>query len=323
MHTVVDTKLKRQVGSDGSVNSLPPSKPECMSLPKSTQQYKSGVCLVALALAGCGGAGGPNMTALEPTNSPLVVGATLSVPAGYPLVWSDEFDIAGLPNPAKWEYDTSRNKAGWYNEEKQYYSRARIENAEVRDGNLVITARNEKLFSEPDWGGQSYTSARLITKGRADWTYGFYEIRAKVPCGKGTWSAIWMLGSQGEWPAGGELDIMEHVGKEPSRILSTVHTGAASGGDGPGASTQVPDACAAFHTYQMLWTPQQASFGVDGKIHFTYTNPGSGTAKWPFDASQFMILNVAIGGFLGGVIDDSIFPVRMEVDYVRVYQKAK
>jgi beta-glucanase (GH16 family) len=279
--------------------------------------------VIALCLSGCGGAGGPSMTTSESANPSAAASASLALPANYALVWSDEFSTPGLPDPAKWEYDTGRNKLGWHNEEKQYYSRARIENSEVRNGNLIITARNEKLSSEADWGGQSYTSARLLTKGKAEWTYGYYEIRAKVPCGKGTWSAIWMLGSQGEWPAGGELDIMEHVGKEPSRILSTVHTAAASAGNGPGSSTQVPDACSAFHTYQMLWTPQQANFGVDGKSHFVYTNPGTGNAKWPFDASQFMILNVALGGHLGGPIDDSIFPLSMEVDYVRVYQQAK
>lgn len=298
--------------------------PRRFTLGRDPKQRNGCACFIALALAGCGATGGtkePSAVTPAPANSPAAAGVSLSVPADYSLVWSDEFATAGLPDPSKWDYDTGRNKQGWHNNEKQYYSRARLENAEVRDGNLIITARREKLSTEPDWGGQSYTSARLLTNGKAEWTYGFYEIRARVPCGKGTWSAIWMLGSKGEWPQGGELDIMEHLGKEPPRILSTVHTGAASAGNGPGSSTEVPDACTAFHNYQMHWTPQQASFGVDGKTHFVYTNPKTGTAQWPFDASQFMILNVAVGGDLGGSIDDSIFPVRMEVDYVRVYQK--
>jgi beta-glucanase (GH16 family) len=116
---------------------------------------------------------------------------------------------------------------------------------------------------------------------------------------------------------------MEQTGREPTKVFSTTHTTSGSGGNGAGASTQVPDACGAFHTYQMNWTAEQIIFGIDGKPHFTYKNAGTGKAQWPFDAPQFLILNVAIGGDLGGVVDDSIFPVRMEVDYVRVYQKSK
>ena len=248
--------------------------------------------------------------------------AALAVPEGYTLVWSDDFTEPGAPDPAKWAYDTGRNKLGWYNHELQYYSRERAENAEARDGRLVITARKESLSSARDWGRQRYTSARLITRGRAEWTYGFFEIRAKIACGKGTWPAIWMLGSQGDWPAGGELDILEHIGHQPGRVFSTVHTPAGSGVAGTGAALQLPDACTAFHNYQMHWTRQSIRFGIDGVTHFEYQNPGTGSARWPFDAPQFLILNVAIGGDLGGKVDDSIFPVRMEVDHVRVYQQA-
>ena len=138
--------------------------------------------------------------------------AALERPADYALVWADDFSNTGLPDPAKWAFDTGRNKLGWYNHELQYYSRERVDNAEARDGKLVITARKESLSSAPDWGRQRYTSARLITRGKAEWTYGFFEVRAKVACGKGTWPAIWMLGSQGDWPAAGELDILEHIG---------------------------------------------------------------------------------------------------------------
>jgi beta-glucanase (GH16 family) len=247
----------------------------------------------------------------------------LAVPAGYTLVWSDEFSGAGAPDPAKWSYDTGRNKAGWYNHELQYYSRDRPENAELRDGHLVITARKETLSSAADWGRQRYTSARLLTRGKAEWTYGFFEIRARLACGKGTWPAIWMLGSQGDWPAGGELDILEHIGHQPGRVFSTVHTEAGSGAKGAGAATRLPDACSAFHNYQMHWTGQLIRFGIDGVTHLEYPNPGSGDAGWPFDAPQFLILNIAIGGDLGGKVDDGIFPVRMEVDHVRVYQQTK
>jgi beta-glucanase (GH16 family) len=247
--------------------------------------------------------------------------AALSLPADYKLVWSDEFDKPGLPDPTHWDYDTDRNKAGWYNNELQYYGRARLENSEVRDGKLVITARKEKHRSARDWGGQSYTSARLYTQGKAQWTYGFFSVRAKLPCGPGTWPAIWLLGSTGDWPARGELDMMEQFGNDPGRILSTTHTKAASGDKGIGGSTRQLYVCEAFHDYQMLWTPEEIRFGIDGKEHFVYRNEGKGKAQWPYDAPEFLLLNVAIGGSLGGRVDDSILPVTMEVEYVRVWQK--
>jgi beta-glucanase (GH16 family) len=244
----------------------------------------------------------------------------LAVPARYALVWSDDFDGQGLPDPAKWSFDTGRNREGWHNHELQYYSRDRTENAEQRDGRLVITARKERLSSAADWGRQRYTSARLITRGNAEWTYGFFEVRARLACGKGTWPAIWMLGSQGDWPAGGELDIVEHIGHQAGRVFSTVHTAGGSGASGAGAATQVSDACTTFHDYQMHWTRQGIRFGIDGIVHLEYRNPGTGSVRWPFDAPQFLILNIAIGGDLGGKVDDGIFPVRMEVEHVRVYQ---
>ncbi len=291
-----------------------------------SQRWRWTPLLAAMSLGACGGAGGAAGTqtpAPTPTPTPVPATDTLAVPAGWQLVWSDEFDSAGLPDTSKWAYDTGMNKQGWHNNEKQYYSGPRAENAVQRDGKLVITARKEQMTSTADWGGQSYTSARLITAGKADWTYGYYEIRAKLPCGKGTWPAIWMLGSAGGWPAGGELDIMEQVGSNPTRVFSTTHTTSGSGANGSGAATVVADPCTAFHTYQMEWTAQQIRFGIDGKQHFVYKNAGTGKAQWPFDAPQFMILNIAIGGDLGGAIDDAIFPVTMEVDYVRVYQAPK
>lgn len=259
-----------------------------------------------------------SMAACAPVG-PVAAAATLAVPAGYRLVWSDEFDRDGLPDPAKWNYDIGHNN-GWGNREKQYYSGARAENAELRNGRLVITARKERLPSAPDWGGDGYTSARLLTKGRAEWTYGFFEVRAKLACGKGTWPAIWMLNRDVVWPAGGELDIMEHIGREPGRVFSTVHTAAGHGGSGAGAAQQVPDACTAFHDYQMHWTADAVRFGIDGVVHFEYRNPRSGPERWPFDAPQFLILNIAVGGDLGGEVDAAVFPVSMEVEHVRAYQ---
>ncbi len=252
--------------------------------------------------------------------APVAHAATLAVPGGYRLVWSDEFDTDGLPDPAKWAYDTGMNKAGWHNRELQYYAGPRLENAAVKAGRLVISARKESLSSARDWGGQRYTSTRLITQGKRDWTYGFFEIRAKLPCGQGTWPAIWMLNRDVVWPAGGELDIMEHIGREPGRVFSTVHTAAGHGGKGSGAARQVSDACTAFHDYQMHWTAETIRFGIDGVPHFEYRNPRQGSERWPFDAPQFLILNIAVGGDLGGAVDDGVFPVSMEVEHVRVYQ---
>ena len=285
-----------------------------------------------LQLAACGGGGGdaapvsstpsapptpPVVSAPAPAAPPVAAGPA---PAGYQLVWADEFSTDGLPDATRWAYDTERNRLGWYNNELQYYAAARTENTVVTGGRLRITARLESLSSAGDWGGQRYTSARLITRGKAAWTYGFFEIRAKLPCGRGTWPAIWMLGTGGVWPDDGEIDIMEQVGSNASRVFGTVHTRAGSGGNSIGAATQVPDACTAFHDYQLHWTANEIAIGVDGVVYFRYANPGTGRDRWPFNAAQYLLLNVAIGGVLGGTVDDTIFPVTMEIDHVRVYQ---
>ena len=245
---------------------------------------------------------------------------------GMKLVWSDEFSTDGAPDRAKWAYDTSRNEDGWYNDEAQYYSANRLENARVENGHLIIEARRESLEGQvADWGGQQYTSARLITQGKQDWTYGLYEIRAKLACGRGSWPAIWMLPTAGDWPRGGELDIMEHVGHQEGIVHATVHTGATNHASGTGLGGQITltDACTTFHTYQLLWEPDGLFFGVDDKGFNTVMNDGRGDRMtWPFDKPFYMILNVAVGGTWGGAegVDDAIFPARMEVDYVRVFQ---
>ena len=170
---------------------------------------------------------------------------------GWTLTWSDEFSVDGLPDPSKWVYDTEHNRAGWFNNEKQYYAAARLENSSVQNGMLTITARKESLSTAADYGNQAYTSARLITRGKASWTYGFYEARAKLPCSLGTWPAIWMLGTGGRWPEDGEIDIMEQKGfstAEKARVSDTIHTKAynyfgGTSGVRQGASTIVADAC--------------------------------------------------------------------------------
>ena len=245
------------------------------------------------------------------------------VPAGYRLVWSDEFNQPGPPDPAKWVHDTGRNREGWHNKELQYYGGPGSSNALLRDGQLHITARQEAPRQQPDWGGQRYTSGRLITRGKAEWTYGYFEVRARMPCGGGTWPAIWLLGSGGEWPGDGEIDILEHVGHQPRLVSSAVHTTAGSGASAAHGKALLATACQALHDYQLLWTAQGLWFGVDGHWHWHYPRRAAdGRDAWPFDRPQFMILNLAIGGDLGGQVDDRIFPVAMLVDHVRVYQAA-
>jgi beta-glucanase (GH16 family) len=284
------------------------------------------------ACAAGGGIGGATVSSLPPAQpagpgTPTIDEAG-GVPAGFHLVWADEFAVDGLPDAARWSYDTERNVAGWYNNELQYYSNARLENSRVIGGSLIITARQEDLAAAgfTDWGRQRYSSARLVTRGKAQWTYGFVEIRAKLPCGRGSWPALWMLSSppQQAWPDDGEIDIMEHVGFDPGVIHGTVHTRSYNHmrGNARTATTTLPDACTAFHKYQLTWTSNQLKVGVDDRNYYQYSNDGSGQSEWPFESPQYLIFNVAVGGDWGGQrgVDDSIFPIRMEVDYVRVYQ---
>lgn len=290
---------------------------------------------LSLALAGCGGNGAgstgtpavtppPAAAPTPPPAEPAVSDPNAAPrPAAWRLVWADEFDGSGLPDPGKWDYDTWGNKSGWPNNELQYYSRARLENSRVENGLLVIEARKERLASAPDYGGQEYTSARLVTRGKQDWLYGFAEIRAKLPCGVGTWPALWTLGSGGKWPDDGEIDIMEHVGRNKGEISGTVHTLAYNHTKNThrSASIRLNDVCDTFHRYQLTWSATEIKIGVDDKSYFEFKNPGDGNRdKWPFDRPQYLLLNVAMGGTLGGAVDDGSLPARLEVDYVRVYQ---
>jgi beta-glucanase (GH16 family) len=246
-------------------------------------------------------------------------------PAGAQLVWSDEFNGSAL-DPSKWKYDTSRNKQGWFNGELQYYSAGRSENVRVGHGHLTLEARNERLDPKiyPDWGGQHYTSARIVS--RQAWTYGFYEVRAKLPCARGTWPAIWMLPqNMQKWPDDGEIDIMEQVGSEPNLIYASLHTALFNHIKKTQRSAQklVPTSCSAFHVYQLDWRPDSIAIGVDGRgIARVFNNRPGGKGAWPFDRPFDLILNLAIGGNWAAAkgIDDAAMPQRMEVDYVRVWQ---
>lgn len=245
----------------------------------------------------------------------------LDRPAKAQLVWRDEFAGSRL-DLAKWRYDTARNKQGWFNKEKQYYSAG--ENLRVANGRLVIEARHETPASAPDWGGQHYTSGKIVSK--QAWTYGFYEIRAKLPCARGTWPAIWMLPEHmKKWPDDGEIDIMEQVGAEPNLIYASLHTKLFNHVIKTQRSAQrlVPTSCAKFHVYQLDWRPNSIAIGVDGRgiLRVLDDQPG-GKGAWPFNVPFQMILNLAIGGDWAGAkgIDDAALPQRMEVDYIRVWQ---
>jgi len=251
-----------------------------------------------------------------------------TVPAtldGRTLLWNDEFNSDGLPDSGKWSYDTERNPMGWYNNELQYYASGRLQNSSVSSGVLSITAIRERLSALPDYGNQNFSSARLITRGKFSFTYGFVEVSAKLPCSIGTWPAIWMLGaSPGNWPDIGEIDILEQMGfstAEKQTVLATLHMASGFGGNGITASKALPDACTAFHKYQLTWTPNKISLGVDGHIYNTYDKPGNANnSNWPFDKPQYLLLNLAIGGDLGGAVPSGFQTDRMEVEYVRVYQ---
>ncbi len=247
--------------------------------------------------------------------------------ADWKLTWSDEFDKPGAPDSAKWDYETGFVR----NRESQFYTRDRTENARVENGNLVIEARKEHFNNpRPGRGPESaeYTSASLTTQGKASWSEGRVEVRAKLPKGRGTWPAIWMLGEnrrQVGWPACGEIDIMEFVGYDPGVIHANIHTRKYNHVQktNKGDRITIPDASEAFHVYSVEWDKEKMEFAVDGRKYFTYQNEGSGEDAWPYDKPQHLILNLAIGGAWGGAkgIDDSIFPQKYLIDYVRIYQK--
>lgn len=234
------------------------------------------------------------------------------------LVWSDEFNKNGLPDKSKWNYDVGGD--GWGNNELQYYTSERLKNARVENGLLIIEAYRE------NWQNRNYTSARLVTKAKGDWKYGRIEVRAKLPEGLGTWPAIWMLASKTpmEWPDDGEIDIMEHVGYDQGKVHGSIHCKKYyhSIGTQKTAKITVPDCSKEFHVYEVEWNEKEVNIGMDGKNFFNFKNEKSGYQAWPFDNKMHLLLNVAVGGNWGGAkgVDSTIWPRRMEVDYVRVYQ---
>ena len=225
------------------------------------------------------------------------------------LFWADEFDINGAPNPANWTYDLGTGDNGWGNNELQSYT-SNADNVIVEDGILKITAKAD---------GASYTSARIKSVDLFEFTYGRVEVRAKLPAAQGTWPAIWMLGANFEtvgWPTSGEIDIMEQTGQDKNTTLGTLHYPGMSGGNANGGATQVATSTSEFHNYSVEWTPDVIKIVVDGDVFHTVINSDA----LPFNSDFFFILNVAMGGSLGGDVDPAFTQDTMEIDYVRVYQ---
>lgn len=235
------------------------------------------------------------------------------------LVWSDEFNYSGFPDSTKWNYDVGGH--GWGNNELQYYTSRRLENARVENGHLTIEARKE------NFQGKDFTSARLVTKGRADWKYGRFEIKARLPKGLGSWPAIWMLSSITplKWPDDGEIDIMEHVGYDHGKIHASTHSKDYNHiiNTQKTAIIDVPDCSEKFHVYALDWTADTIKILVDNKVYFSFGNEHKGKGAWPFDTPFYLLLNIAVGGNWGGMkgLDNKTLPWKMEVDYVRVYQR--
>jgi beta-glucanase (GH16 family) len=231
--------------------------------------------------------------------------------------WQDDFSTDGAADPSKWTFETGGS--GWGNNELQYYTSGA--NSVVAGGNLTITAKKE------NFSGREYTSSRMLSVGKGDWLYGRFEVRAKLPKGRGTWPAIWMLPSNseyGNWPASGEIDIMEHVGYDLNKIHFSVHTSAYNHKIGTQRTSNktIPTSTDDFHVYRVDWTPYAVRGFIDGEQYYEFKNENAGFTTWPFDKKFFIILNVAVGGDWGGAqgIDTGVFPASMVVDYVKVFK---
>lgn len=249
------------------------------------------------------------ITGRSPSATPI------PVPDGWKLVWHDEFDGTTI-DPANWTFDIGGG--GWGNGEAEYYTQ-RPENARLEDGLLVIEARQEQ------YEGSYYTSARLKTQGLQSFQYGWIEARLKVPSGAGLWPAFWMLGAGfngNNWPDCGEVDIMEYIGREPDLIMGTLHGPGYSGASGLSMwNRQKYNIADEFHTYAIEWEPNQITWYYDGAQYFRVTRADIGDREWVFEQPFFIILNLAVGGRLAGVIGlDTAFPAQLQVDYVRVFQ---
>ncbi len=286
-----------------------------------------GVALGLSLLVACGG--GTHSDGLGDSTT-----ITFTRPSNYVLKWQDDFSTSTLSGD--WAYDTGAPLYGgtvWGNSERQYY---RSDNASVVDGKLVIqpaviTVGGTITSSEISTKSLLATSARVKTDTSSYYAalnstpYGFYEIRAQIPCLAGAWPAIWMMGQNGDWPARGEIDIMEWFGRYfagTEQVQSGVHTTQNNGENSLYSKITLSGLCTGYHTFQLHWTSSALIMGVDGTQVFRYNKPSSATAAtWPFDQPAFLLLNVAVGGNLGGTVDTSrLSEMTMRVDWVKVWQ---
>ncbi len=239
----------------------------------------------------------------------------------YSLVWSDEFNGSGLPDATKWSFDVK--PPGWVNQELQAYTDRRLENARMENGKLIIEARKDY------YNGNPYSSARIKSAAKGDWVYGKVVVRAKLPKGRGVWPAIWMMptdNAYGQWPNSGEIDIMEYVGHEPGKIHASMHSKNMNFTNGlmRTSSIYIANVENDFHDYILEWDANKITISVDSQVVGSWSKKSTDTwENWPWDKRYHLILNLAVGGSWGGQqgVDDSIWPQRLEVDYVRVYQK--
>ena len=233
----------------------------------------------------------------------------------WKLDWSDEFQ-GDVLDKTKWIYDDGAPA----NNEAQYYTKDRRENLDLVNGKLVIQALRD------NWNGKGITSARITTKGKKSFLYGRIEARAKIPTGRGTWPAVWLLGSVFPsigWPECGEIDVLENVGFDPTAIHANIHTEAYNHvkHTAKGSTLNIPRPWEEFHTYAVEWYKDRLEFFCDDTRYFVFRKESSDSKVWPFDKPHFLILNLAIGGDWGGQkgIDDTAFAHKFEVDYVRYY----
>jgi beta-glucanase (GH16 family) len=317
------------------------------SVLSTSSKLKLSVITLGLCLSACGGGGGGSA-------SSVVAGVDLNLPANYNLKWSDEFSAAGSPSN-NWTYDVGAPLLGgtvWGNSEKQYYTTL-AKNSYI-DGNGQLILQPVAGLAVGDMGngdssnaiddltviqarGVTATSARLTTNTAGYYSalnatpYGFYEVKAKIPCIAGAWPAIWMMGRDGVWPARGEIDIMEWFGgvtsflNQPNQVQSGVHSTTNHWGSAAGLlyeKKNVANMCTEFHKFQLHWTANEIVMGVDGVTTFSYKKPANATTdNWPFTQPAFLLLNVAVGGNLGGAFNVNDIPnMKMTVDYVKVWQ---
>jgi beta-glucanase (GH16 family) len=231
------------------------------------------------------------------------------------LVWSEEFNYSGLPDSTRWNIEVGKSRV---NNEPQWYTKD-LKNLQVANGFLTITCLIEKVD-----GQNRYTSGRINTRGKYSKTEGRIEARAKLPQGRGVWPAFWMLGTIGRWPVCGEIDIMEYWGHDANTLASNVHTGDYNHtkGTGRGGKIVFPDPFKDFHIYAVEWFSDHMDFYFDDSLFYTCKSKGEGIGEWPFIEHEYIILNFALSnnwrpGEPG--IDDSIFPQKFIIDYVRVY----